>query len=151
MIQLVKPKQWRKTFYFDLSTLFGGRYRDPAIRGDWPNGLSRCNHVRSILGQTPEAFGRVWRPQLVTKLLVTFGSSGSVSNIRQGFPLNIVPKVALEQPKSRQKIYIYIYIYVCIYIYIYMLLFVTKGSMLNNAAVLDLPMPKEKRVDQNMC
>ena len=32
-----------------------------------------------------------------------------------------------------------------------MLLFVTKGSMLNNAAVLDLPMPKEKRVDQNMC
>ena len=25
-------------FYFDLSTHFGGRYRDPAIRGDWPNG-----------------------------------------------------------------------------------------------------------------
>ena len=72
-------------------------------------------------------------------------SSGSVINIRQGFPLNIVPKVALEQPKSRQKIFIYIYIY------IYMLLFVTKGSMLDNAAVLGLPMPKAKRVDQNMC
>ena len=64
-------------------------------------------------------------------------------NIRQGFPLNIVPKVALEQPKSRQKIFIYIYIY--------MLFFVTKGSMLYNAAVLGLPMPKAKRVDQNMC
>ena len=32
-----------------------------------------------------------------------------------------------------------------------MLLFVTKGSMLDNAAVLGLPMPKAKRVDQNMC
>ena len=113
-------------FYFDLSTLFGGRYRDPAIRGDWPNGLSRCNHVRSILGQNPEAFGRVWRPQLVTKLLVTFVSSGSVINIRQGFPLNIVPKVALEQPKSRQKIYIYIYICMYVYIYIYICCFLSQ-------------------------
>ena len=32
-----------------------------------------------------------------------------------------------------------------------MLFFVTKGSMLYNAAVLGLPMPKAKRVDQNMC
>ena len=62
------------TVCLKLSTFFRGRSTTPAIVEEWPNGLRRSNHIERIKGQTPYALNRVQRPNLVTKLLVTFGS-----------------------------------------------------------------------------
>ena len=44
-----------------------------ATGGEWPSGLRHYNHIGRILGQTPWTLGWARRPNLVTRLLVTFG------------------------------------------------------------------------------
>ena len=105
MIWPVKHKHWRKMIhlYLNLSMLFRGRSRTPAIGGEWPSGLRHCNHIRMIPGLNPIGALSGLNTQCCYKAPVDLWFIIRIKKMQRliGFPIDIGPKLALGQPGSR--------------------------------------------------